>query len=159
MSYEYQEHRRILLIDENARKLNVRANVLRNHEIEVHTCSAIAEAMPLWRNIPYDLVLMALANDGRTEELTRQIRDCKPAQRIGLLVGPPTFIREIARPARPHKQTNENVVPIQTVSAESNPEPQWQWSVSRVIKGWYSDYALGSEEAPFPISQRTGTEN
>ncbi len=36
MTILYSERRRVLLIDENSRKLNLLATILRNHEVEVH---------------------------------------------------------------------------------------------------------------------------
>ena len=164
MSFEYREHRRILLIDENTRKLNLRATVLRNHEIEVHTCGAISEAAPLWKTIPYDFVLMALAADTmQAEAVAEQIRRCKPRQRIGLLVGPPAFIREVARQPLPRVRVEHSrPAPSALPSGKTAAEPQWQWSVAKVITDWYSDQARKSAQSlslgqNFPTQQRAGT--
>jgi hypothetical protein len=59
MTILYSEHRRVLLIDENSRRLNLLATILRNHEVEVHPASRLNDAQSLWKNIPYDLVLLA----------------------------------------------------------------------------------------------------
>ena len=90
------DHRRILLIDQNRTKQNLRANILRNYEIEVHTANSITEAATLWTRYCYDLVLLAAHET--SEEATAvsaQIRRINPRQRIGLLVGPPIFVREL----------------------------------------------------------------
>lgn len=143
MSYEYREHRRILLIDQNSRKLNLRATILRNHEIEVHTCNAMSDAPAFWKTIPYDLILMALAPESdEVQQVTEQIRLSKPRQRIGLLIGPPAFIREISR--TPLKRTIPEPTPVlpQPVPAERASEPQWQYLVGKVIADWYSNHAM-----------------
>jgi CheY-like chemotaxis protein len=51
-----QDHRRILLIDQNRTKQNLRATILRNYEIEVHTADNPREASALWTRYSYELV-------------------------------------------------------------------------------------------------------
>ena len=59
MNHLYCDHRRILLIDQNPTKQNLRATILRNYEIEVHTASSVADAASLSRTHAYDLILLA----------------------------------------------------------------------------------------------------
>ena len=87
---------RVLLIDENPFKQNLRATILRNYEVEVHTATTLTDAQNLWINNLYDLVLLAAAeNSPEALALPAQIRKSKPRQRIGLLVGAPAYVREV----------------------------------------------------------------
>ena len=138
MSILYSGRRRILLIDENPRKLHLLATILRNHEVEVHLASRLGDATSLWKNIPYDLVLLAAPENSEQATLASlQIRKSKPRQRIGLLVGPPAYIREIARPA-PRTQPLPPVPPAVTFD-QSPIKPQWPEIVQRVVSDWYVD--------------------
>jgi hypothetical protein len=139
MSHLYLDHRRILLIGENARQLNLRAAVFRNHEIEVHTASTLSHAS-LWKTIPYDLVLLATPEDcAEGAQITAQIRESKPRQRIALLVGPPAYIKEVGRPARkPQRVTRDSHQPTVAPDGERVASPQWQLMVQKVVSGWYS---------------------
>jgi len=127
----YNEQRRILLIDANTRKLNLRANVLRNHEIEVHTANSLEHAESLWRTIPYDFVLLAAQeNSEEAATLTARIHENKPHQRIGLLVGPPAFIREMSRLSKQRQ-------PISRRSVVSMPAPIAQ-QIPTGAESWYT---------------------
>ncbi|MGB7586451.1 MAG: hypothetical protein WBM11_16540 [Terriglobales bacterium] len=147
MTILYSERRRILLIDENSRKLNLLATILRNHEVEVHLASRLSDAKSLWKNIPYDLVLLAASEDSEQATLASlQIRKSKPRQRIALLVGPPLYIREIGR-------SSDKTQPVPPPVAEETPtRPQWPEIVHRVVSDWYVDpgarFALGKLAAP-----------
>lgn len=59
MSFSNNDQRRVLLIDRDSIKKNLRAAALRNCEVEVHTASDAADAGRLWRAHAYDLVLIA----------------------------------------------------------------------------------------------------
>ena len=137
MSILYSERRRVLLIDENSRRLNLLASILRNREVEVHPASRLDDAQSLWKNIPYDLVLLAAAESSAQAALASlQIRKSKPRQRIALLVGPPTYIREVGR------QTGKArvVSPDSPASFdESSARPQWPEIVQKVVSDWYAD--------------------
>ena len=149
MTHLYSERRRILLIDEDSRKLNLRATILRNREVEVHLANCVEDARSLWKNIPYDLVLMAAPENSEQAELASlQIRKTKPRQRIALLVGPPAYIREIGRPAR--TKASSIVTPV--VEAGQTP-PQWSEIVQKVVTGWYAD-----QSARFALDKLRGPE-
>lgn len=134
MNILYNERRRILLIDENSRKLNLLATILRNHEVEVHLATHLEDAKSLWKNIPYDLVLLAAPEHSAQAALASvQIRKSKPRQRIALLVGPPAYIQEIGRPS-----AKTHAVPPPPID-ESPSRPQWPEIVQRVVSDWYVD--------------------
>ena len=146
MTILYNERRRILLIDENSRKLNLLTTILRNHEVEVHPASRLEEAQSLWKNTPYDLVLLsAPANSGQAVLDALQIRQSKPRQRIALLVGPPAYIREIGRPA-----AKSRPVPVPLATDESPSRPQWPEIVQKVVSDWYVD-----QSARFALNKLT----
>ncbi|MGO9126224.1 MAG: hypothetical protein ACLP6G_15235 [Terriglobales bacterium] len=146
MTILYNERRRILLIDENSRRLNLRASILRNHEVEVHLASRIEDARSLWKTIPYDLVLLAAPENSEQAALASlQIRKSKPRQRIALLVGPPAYIREIARPAAKTQPILPPTTPDVSIS-----RPQWPEIVQKVVSDWYVD-----QSARFALNKLT----
>jgi len=147
------DHRRILLIDQNRTKQNLRATILRNYEIEVHTASNLRDAAALWTRYFYNLVLLAAPeNSDEAVAVTAQVRQVHPRQRIGLLVGPPVFIRELGgvrRPARrkarsismvsPGPDLEDLTVPVlvpQALSPNSS-APQWQEMIRRLVTDRY----------------------
>jgi len=124
---------RILLIDENPFKQNLRATILRNYEIEVHTASTLSDAQNLWISNLYDLVLLAAAeNSPEAVALPAEIRKSKPRQRIGLLVGAPTYIREVG--GIPKRVMRLNAPPPSSFAPEMvglQSQPQWQEMIQR----------------------------
>jgi CheY-like chemotaxis protein len=154
MNHLYNDHRRILLIDQSTTKQNLRATILRNYEIEVHTANSVADAACLSRINAYDLILLAAPE--HSEEagaLRRQIRAIRPRQRIGLLVGPPTFVLELAAPHKiakrkkaasvrgisPSRVVDDLSLPAPTPhdSAPYASSPQWREMVQRLLSNWY----------------------
>jgi len=154
MNHLYNDHRRILLIDQSTTKQNLRATILRNYEIEVHTANSVADAACLSRINAYDLILLAAPE--HSEEagaLRRQIRAIRPRQRIGLLVGPPTFVLELAAPHKIAKRKKaasvRGISPSRVVDDLSLPasashdsaphasSPQWREMVQRLLSNWY----------------------
>lgn len=146
-----QDHRRILLIDQNRTKQNLRATILRNYEIEVHTADNPREASALWARYSYELVLLAAPeNSEEAVEVSARIRQVHPRQRIGLLVGPPVFIRELGgarrEPARrkahsigmvlPSPDLESPTVPVLVPQASS---PQWQEMIRKLVTHWYAN--------------------
>jgi CheY-like chemotaxis protein len=135
MTILHREHRRVLLIDENSRRLSLLATILRNHEVEVHPASCLHDAKSLWRNIAYDLVLLAAPeNSEPAAEASTLIRKNNPRQRIALLVGPPAYIREIGRPV-----TKTVRIPTSPAPDEKPSRPQWPEIVQKVVSDWYVD--------------------
>jgi CheY-like chemotaxis protein len=152
MTHLYSDHRRILLIDHNATKQNLRATILRNYEIEVHTASSLADAASLWKTNSYDLVLLAAQE--KSEEataLSTQMRAVNPRQRIGLLVGPPAFVRELGRKRKKAESINPaSPSPDADNLREPASSPQWQEMVRRLVSDWYV-----GQNAPVGLSRLT----
>ncbi|MGA9964774.1 MAG: hypothetical protein WBQ10_06195 [Terriglobales bacterium] len=146
-----QDHRRILLIDQNHTKQNLRATILRNYEIEVHTASNFTDAAALWTRYFYNLVLLAASeNSDEAVAVTAQVRQVHPRQRIGLLVGPPVFIRELGgvrrEPARRKAISITEIPPGHAVETQSElvsptvaSSPQWQEMIRKLVSDWYVD--------------------
>ena len=161
MTHLYSDHRTILLIDQNITKQNLRASILRNYEIEVHTASSVADATSLSRMHAYDLVLLAAQeNSDQASTLCAQIRAIRPRQRIGLLVGPPSFVLELAgvqreavkreavrrEAARKKAASIGEIVPSRAVENHSEPvssplasSPQRQEMIQKLVSNWYVD--------------------
>jgi CheY-like chemotaxis protein len=146
MSHLYSDRRKVLLIDQNPFTQNLRATMLRNREVEVHTAESIAHAESLWRTGSYDLVLLAAGEESEESRLLRaQIRQTSPQQRIALLVGPPVYLREVAREAKKKVSavavdgSQEGGIPS-SISPfdQGTPSPQWQQMMQKVVAGWYS---------------------
>jgi CheY-like chemotaxis protein len=144
------DHHRILLIDQNPTKQTLRANILRNYEIEVHTASSVADAASLWRRHLYDLVLLAAQeNSEEAGTVSAQIRRIYPRQRIGLLVGPPVFVLELGGKREPRRRkvaSIRQVLPSRIVEDHGIPvpvpqpySPHWQEMIRRLVTDWYAD--------------------
>jgi CheY-like chemotaxis protein len=141
MTHLYSDHRRILLVDRNPIKRNLRATILRNHEIEVHTASGMTDVAPFCTKHAYDLVLLA-AQENSEEAMTvsAQIREIRPRQRIGLLVGPPAFVQELGG-KRKKAESIRRVYPSSATENLSEPaaSPQWRETIRRLVSDWYID--------------------
>ena len=141
----YHDRRTVLLIDQDTRKQKLRASVLRGFEIDVHAAGDMDRAEALWRSGNYDLVLVA-AEDNADEcyLLSARIRLAKPEQRIALLVGPPTYIRELpgaAKAARHQTDArNDGKIPWPPPLPSADPEmpAHWQQTIQKVVSDWYS---------------------
>jgi len=136
MLHLHRDTWRILLIDQDPFKQNLRATVLRNYQVEVDLAASGREAESLWTNNLYDLVLLAAAEDSiEALTLTEQIRSLKPRQRIALLVGAPTYLREIGgiprRVARKPVTAPSSFAP--EFIGESGLPPQWQEMIQRMV--------------------------
>src|SRR5277367_2317921 len=137
------DHHRILLIDQNPTKQTLRANILRNYEIEVHTASSVTDAAFLWRRHLYDLVLLAAQeNSEEAGTVSAQIRKINPRQRIGLLVGPPVFVLELGgkreprrrKVARIHQLSPNRVAEDPGIAVSEQPSaPHWQEMIRRLV--------------------------
>jgi CheY-like chemotaxis protein len=142
------DHHRILLIDQNPTKQTLRATVLRNYEIEVHTANSVTDAASLWRRHLYDLVLLAAAqNSEEAVTVSAQIRKINPRQRIGLLVGPPVFVLELGGTREPRRRKVapiHQLVPNRVARNASIPvppqpsAPHWQEMIRRLVTDWYA---------------------
>jgi response regulator RpfG family c-di-GMP phosphodiesterase len=132
MSFSTNDRRRVLLIDHNNLKQQIRAAVLRNCEVEVHTANSITDAGQLWTKCSYDLVLFA-AEEHSDEAmlLCGEIRKAKPRQRIALLVGAPQYVREIGR--RRKESGTLLSVPRPDIGIPQPQPTQWQGTIDRLL--------------------------
>jgi response regulator RpfG family c-di-GMP phosphodiesterase len=143
MTHLHPDRRRILLIDQNTTRQNVRASILRSYEIEVHTATSVADAASLSRKHTYDLVLLAAQeNSDQATALCTQIRAIRSRQRIALLVGPPDFVRELAgvrRGAARGKAISFGDVVEQRSEPVSAPHASspWQEMIRKLVSDWY----------------------
>lgn len=133
MNFSPKDSPRVLLIDCNSLKRQVRASVLRSYEVEVHTADSVADAGYLWARCSYDLVLFAA--EEHSEEaalLCGELRKSKPKQRIALLVGAPQFVREVGKKCKEQPPAVAEITPfkIETPASQST---QWQGSVNRLL--------------------------
>ncbi|MGA8150858.1 MAG: hypothetical protein WB952_07905 [Terriglobales bacterium] len=151
MSFLYKEVRRILLIDADLRKRNLRTAVFRGHEFEVHTAASLTEAVPLWKTILYDLILMADPEHTGCAAWIKEIRDDRPSQRIGLLVGPPSYIQEVTRiPAKTKLARAKRAVSTPLTPVEVPAANQWQKTIYALLNDWRTTQA-----AVFKLRQAT----
>ena len=138
MKHLYSDHRRILLIDQNSVKQNLRATVLRNYEIEVHTAGSITDAAKFWTTQSYDLVLLAASEDSADAvALSALLGASKNCPRIGLLVGPPAYVRELGG-KRKKAETIKETFPVHP-GVTPSPTPQWQEMIRKLVSDWYVD--------------------
>jgi len=135
MRHLYTDHRKVLLIDSNAVKQTLRANVFRNHEVEVDTASGMDDAERFWTAHAYDLVLLAAQEcSDEAAALTKRVREVRPRQRLALLVGPPLYIREIGGFARSPRTLDLRPQPRRAESLTAHGfSPQWQAIVQRLM--------------------------
>ena len=128
MAHPKRDSRRVLVIDRNSVKLNLRATILRNYEVEVHTASSLEEAPILWTTNFYDLIMLeARENPAAADAVSDHIGQSNPQQRIALLVGAPGYIRELARPPKSIEKTADRAI-------KPMPFPsQWEETVQRLL--------------------------
>ena len=134
MVHLHRDTRRVLLIDQNPFKQNLRATILRHYEIDVHTAANARDAESLWISNLYDLILLAAPE--HSEEaiaLPDQIRKNKPRQRIALLVGAPHYIREVG--GIPKRLPRASPMPPISLAASlvEAARPQWQQMVEHIM--------------------------
>jgi CheY-like chemotaxis protein len=143
MTHLHSDHRRILLVDPNPSKRNLRASILKNYEIEVHTAGSMLDAASFWTTNSYDLVLLAAQENSEAAiALSVKIRGINPRQRIGLLVGPPAFVQELGG-KRKKAASTRGAVPSSAVENPGEPaasqhdaSPQWQETIRRLVTDW-----------------------
>lgn len=134
MNFSPNDSPRVLLIDCNSLKRQVRASVLRSYEVEVHTADSMAEAAYLWTRCSYDLVLLAAQpHSQEAAHLCDELRKSRPRQRIALLVGAPQYVRELGRK---RQEPANHILPMVTqpkVASGSTPRSQWQGTIERLL--------------------------
>jgi response regulator RpfG family c-di-GMP phosphodiesterase len=141
MRSDKKEQRSVLLVGCDSGMLQRRAIALRRREIDVHIAGTMKEAGLLCLRNSYDLVL--LATDEHSDEaahLCVEVRQKRPKQRIALLVGAPTYLREIggrqrasrAVRSRP-KRDPGNYTPDLEVATNVYQPSQWELFRERVF--------------------------
>jgi len=133
MNFSPNTSPRVLLIDCNSLKRQVRASALRSYEIEVHTADSFADATYLWTRCSYDLVLFA-AQEQEQEALLLcgELKKSRPKQRIALLVGAPQYVREIRDQGKEKTPTASGSAPLKIET--NTPQPtQWQGTVDHLL--------------------------
>src|SRR6476661_10962423 len=87
--------KRVLLVDESAKKRDLRAEVMRKLGIDVDCAADILEARSWWRADLYDLVLLNMENgNGNRDKFCEDIRGATPPQRLAFLVGGPAYLAD-----------------------------------------------------------------
>jgi response regulator RpfG family c-di-GMP phosphodiesterase len=95
MNSPKSDQRKVLLIDHDSRRQQLRAVALRNCEIEVLTAVNIDDAARLARAHSFDLVLLAAEEDSLEAHLLCAELKKGKSRRIALLVGAPHYLREL----------------------------------------------------------------
>lgn len=96
--------RKFLLVDSDPLKRALRAMVLRNCEIEVHTAASVADAFRLCQTRAYDLVLLTKEHAEEVLLICQELRKITPRQRLAIFVGPPLYVRELGRAQKRPRQ-------------------------------------------------------
>jgi response regulator RpfG family c-di-GMP phosphodiesterase len=88
------QDKKVLLVDSCQATREVRAAILREHGVEVHSADDLSGARFLWHPHSYNLVLLDVRrySPGEMLEFCEQIKRASPRQRIVFLVGPPTYL-------------------------------------------------------------------
>ncbi|MEW6730501.1 MAG: response regulator [Acidobacteriota bacterium] len=86
---------RILMIDDEKTQLMLRATILRAHGYEVETAYSGAEAITLFAQQPFELVITDYMMPAMTGfDLARQLKNTAPSISIIMLTGWETFLSE-----------------------------------------------------------------
>ena len=134
MSFPKNDQRRVLLIDRDSMKRQLRTVALRNCEIEVHTASNITDAGRLWAAHSYDLVLLsAQENSDEAAVLCSELNKSKPRQRIALLVGAPQYVREVGRKRREAPPADAPLAPRLVIGTIHTQPTQWHAMMERLL--------------------------
>jgi len=130
MTFSKNDQRRVLLIDHDSRRQQLRAAALRNCEVEVHPASNVDDASRLCARRSYDLVLLAAEEAAL---LSNELKKNRPRQRVALLVGAPQYIREMGRGHVMRQVTDKNLAPPLASSGTGSPRSQWQVMLERLL--------------------------
>lgn len=134
MTFSKNDQRKVLLIDRDSLKQDLRALALRNCEVEVHTAGNINDASRLWTKYSYDLVLLAAEENSEEAALfCDELRKSKRRQRIALLVGAPQYVREVSskRMASPLPDTRST--PRLVFNATQAQPTHWRVMIERLL--------------------------
>jgi response regulator RpfG family c-di-GMP phosphodiesterase len=134
MSFSKNDQRKVLLIDRDFMKQQLRAIALRNCEIEVHTASNIEDAGRLWTVHSYDLILLAAQeNSEEAAALCSELKKSKTKQRIALLVGAPQYVREVGRKRRDAQPADTSLAPRLVIGHPHTQPTHWHVMMERLF--------------------------
>ena len=134
MMLSTNDNRRVLLIDHDSRRQQLRVVALRNREVEVHPASNIEAASRLWTRCSYDLVLLAAEENSEEATLrSNELKKSKRRQRMALLIGAPEYIREIGREGATRKAAEEQLAPIVAIDNDGPTRNQWHIMLERLL--------------------------
>jgi DNA-binding NtrC family response regulator len=134
MTFSKNEQRRVLLIDHDSRRQQLRAAALRNCEVAVHPASNVDDALRLCARLSYDLVLLAAEeNSQEATALSNELKKRKPRQRVALLVGAPEYIREMGRGSAMREATDKHLAPPVAIDSLRSPRNQWDVMLERLL--------------------------
>ena len=134
MTLSKSDQRRVLLVDHDLRRQQLRAGALRNCEVEVDSASSLDDASRLWTKRSYDLVLLAAAENSEEAALVLiELRKSRPRQRIACLVGAPAYIRELGCERSPRQPLQTWHAPTVLIGTPQSPTSQWRVMVERVL--------------------------
>jgi response regulator RpfG family c-di-GMP phosphodiesterase len=133
MNSPKSDQRKVLLIDHDSRRQQLRAVALRNCEIEVHTAVNNDDAARLARAHSFDLVLLAAEGDSLEAQLLCAELKKGKSRRIALLVGAPHYVRELWR-QRKDAASSEKHLPLRvTVGATRPQSTHWHVMMERLL--------------------------
>jgi response regulator RpfG family c-di-GMP phosphodiesterase len=133
MNSPKSDQRKVLLIDHDSRRQQLRAVALRNCEIEVHTAVNIDDAARLARAHFFDLVLLAAEGDALEAQLLCAELKKGKSRRIALLVGAPHYVRELWR-QRKDAASSEKHLPLRVTVGTTRPQPtHWHVMMERLL--------------------------
>jgi CheY-like chemotaxis protein len=122
MNSPKSDQRKVLLIDHNSRRQQLRAVALRNCEIEVQTAFNVTDAVRLAQAHFFDLVLLAAEEDSfEALLLCAELKKGK-SRRIALLVGAPHYLRELAGERKKADPSSKHPAP-RLVVRTTQPQP------------------------------------
>ena len=134
MTFSKNDQRRVLLIDHDSRRQQLRAAAMRNCEVEVHPTNNVDDAARLCARRSYDLVLLAAEEDSEEAALlSNELRKNRHRQRVALLIGAPEYIREMEPNQAMPEATGIQLPPTLAISRTGRPRSQWQLMVERLL--------------------------
>jgi hypothetical protein len=140
------DKKHILLVVTHSPKNSLRANVLRKHGMDVVCAHHVGDARLLFHPDTYDLVLFDLHHDnGAAVELSQEMKDECPGQRVAFLVGKPEYLAALPDhtdrgPDAPPKRYEETLRQLMATACEALPrrggflEATWRMSLARAVK-------------------------
>ena len=133
MNSPKSDQRKVLLIDHNSQRQQLRAVALRNCEIEVHTAVNVADAVRLARAHFFDLVLLAAeANSLEAHMLCAELKKGK-SRRIALLVGAPQYLQELGRQRKDGDSPEKHLAPSLVIGTTEPHCTQWRVMRERLL--------------------------